>query len=390
MKKEYLTLCLAVFISISACTSNPDIEIPEEIAALEELTIGSLNMDPIQADAPKRIAIFGDTDDVIIGQLQFFETDHLGRVFIADASLNVIHVYSPEGNYLTKIGGEGDGPGEFRRINSITFDDRYLHVMDGQSYRISRFDLDTFAYAEDLTFPFEPDFSGGNFVYPESFDLIHDGNYLIHFGLGFSMGQADDAKERKRTGKIFNATSGILQDDIIYSFPANEALVRREGTSMNVMSMPYNRRSHIQYQDGFIFQGWSEELLFRWYDTSGEYSHAMYIPYENAPLDRDSIIREYSNRDEPWRSMVRNDQMPLTWPAFIKALTDDENRVWTGLYTNDPESYTWKAFSQDGKLYASFVWPRYKTIQSVRNGEIYTIETDPDTDLRQVAKYRFQ
>lgn len=88
--------------------------------------------------------------------------------------------------------------------------------------------------------------------------------------------------------------------------------------------------------------------------------------------------------------MVRNDQMPPTWPAFIKALPDDENRVWAGLYTDDPESYTWAAFTGEGELFALFTWPRNRTINSVRNGEIYTIETDPDTDLRQVAKYRFQ
>lgn len=390
MKKVYLTFFLTVFISISACTSNPDIEIPEEIAALENLTIGSLNMDPVQADAPERIAIFGDTDDVIIGQLRFFETDHLGRVFIADGSMNVIHVYSPEGNYITKVGNEGDGPGEFRRINSITFGDGYLHVMDGQSLRISRFDLNTFAYIDDMDLPFEPDFSGGYFTYPSSFDLMEDGNYLIHFDMGYSSGQPDSEKERKLTGRILDTENGKIQDSSVYSYPAGEALVRREGTSMHVMGMPYKRNSHIQYLNGTIFHGWSEELLFKWQDAAGGYLRALYIPYEKASLERDLIIREYADRDEPWRSMVRNDQMPETWPAFIKALTDDENRVWAGLYTDDSESYTWKAFSQDGELYASFVWPRFKTIQSVRNGEIYTIETDPDTDLRQVAKYRYE
>lgn len=102
------------------------------------------------------------------------------------------------------------------------------------------------------------------------------------------------------------------------------------------------------------------------------------------------MVGEYDDRDEPWRSMVRNDQMPATWPAFTMALPDDENNVWAGLYTDDPESYTWMAFTEEGELYASFIWSRNRTIQSVRNGEIYTIETDPDTELRQVAKYRFQ
>jgi hypothetical protein len=390
LKKAFFIICLPVLIYIGACTSTPDIEIPEEIATLENLTVGSMNMDPVHANAPERVAIYGDTDDVMIGQLWFFETDHMGRVFIADGSQNVIHIYSPEGDYITKAGGEGDGPGEFRRINSITFGDGYMHVMDGQSLRISRFDLDTFAYVDDMDLPFEPDFSGGYFTYPSSFDLMEDGNYLIHFDMGYSSGQPDGEKERKLNGRILDSENGKIQDSSVYSFPASEALVRREGTSMSVMNTPYKRTSHVQYNNKTIFYGWSEELLFKWQDIAGGYLRSLYIPYEKASLERDLVIREYADRDEPWRSMVRNDQMPATWPAFMKALPDDENRVWAGLYTDDPESYTWKAFTQDGELYASFVWPRYKTIQTVRNGEIYTIETDPDTDLRQIAKYRFQ
>lgn len=388
MRKAFIIIYLTGLVCISACTSAPEIEIPEEIAALENLTVGSMDNDPVYTNAPKRVAIYGDIDDIIIGQLRFFGTDHLGRVFIADGSLQVIHVYTPDGDYITNFGGEGDGPGEFRRISSITFDDQYLHVMDTQAFRISRFDLNTFNYVDDMELPVEPNFSGGFFTYPYSFDLLEDGNYLIHIAMGYASGQPEGDRKREMTGKIIERVKGLLHEGEIYSFPASESIVRREGTSIHTMSTPYKRTSHVNYQRGTIFHGWSEELLFKWYDESGEYIRTLYIPFENEPLNRDQVIRDYADRDEPWRSMVRNDQMPATWPAFVKALPDDENRVWAGLYTNDPESYTWKAFSEDGELYASFSWPRYKTIQSVRNGEIYTIETDPDTDLRQVAKYR--
>lgn len=390
MRKVVIIICLVVLTSFSSCSSTPEVEIPEEIAAMENLTIGSLNMDPIQSNAPERVTIYGDTDDVIIGTLRFFELDHLGRVFIADGSRQVIHVYTPDGDYITDIGGEGDGPGEFRRITSITFDNQYLHVMDTQTLRISRFNLETFTYIDDMDLPFEPDFSSGFLPYPSSFDLLSGGNYLIHFDISYTSAQPEGNGKVEMTGKILDRANGIMQDDVIYSFPANEALVRREGTSLHVMGTPYKRTSHVHYLGGTIFHGWSEELLFKWYDESGGYIRSLYIPFENEPLNRNEVVGEYDDRDEPWRSMVRNDQMPATWPAFTMALPDDENNVWAGLYTDDPESYTWMAFTEEGELYASFIWSRNRTIQSVRNGEIYTIETDPDTELRQVAKYRFQ
>jgi hypothetical protein len=296
LKKSWLGGCLLFSLYLCACNTEPNIDIPDEISSLENLTVIAPDTNPIQSNPPVRTANYGDTEDVMIGALRFFEADHLGRVFIADGSLNVIHVYGPDGSYIAQVGSEGDGPGEFRRINSITFDDNHLHVMDAQALRISLFDLNTFDYVDDMDLPFTPDFSGGYFTSPSSFDLMDDGNYLIHFSMGYASGQAD----------------------------------------------------------------------------------------------RDEIIREYADRDEPWRSMVRNDQMPETWPAFVEAFQDDEMRVWAGLYTDDPESYTWQAYTIEGELYASFKWPRSKTLKAVSNGVLYSIETDPDTDLRQVAKYHFE
>lgn len=388
--KNQLGIYLLLSLYLCACNTQPDIDIPEEIASLENLTVVDPDSDPIQTGAPVRTAVYGDTEDVIIGALRFFETDHLGRVFIADGSLLVIHAYDPDGNYIGQVGSEGDGPGEFRRINSITFDDTYLHVMDTETLRISRFDLNTFEYVDARDLPFTPDFSGGYFSPPNSFDLLDNGNYLIHFSLGFVSGQEEEDENRNLTGRIMDLTINEIQEEFVYSLPANEALVRREGTSLYAMNVPYKRTSHIHYNNGQIFHGWSEELLFKWYDLTGSTLRSLYVPYNNVPLNRDEVVSEYADRDEPWRSMVRNDQMPETWPSFIEAFPDDEMRVWAGLYTDNPDSYTWQAYTIDGELYASFTWPRSKTLKAVRNGALYTIETDPDTDLRQVAKYRFQ
>jgi len=390
LKKYQLGGCLLLSVYLCACNTEPNIDIPEEIASLENLTVVAPDTNPIQSNPPVRTAIYGDTEDVMIGALRFFETDHLGRVFIADGSLNVVHVYDPDGSYIAQVGSEGDGPGEFRRINSITFDDNHLHVMDAQSLRISLFDLNTFEYVDDMDLPFTPDFSGGYFTSPSSFDLMDDGNYLIHFSMGYASGQADSEEKRTLTGKILDTALNVVLDKLSYSFPASEALVRRDGTSLHVMGMPYKRSSHVHYNNGQIFHGWSEELLFKWYDLSGTNLRSLYVPNKNVPLSRDEIIREYADRDEPWRSMVRNDQMPETWPAFVEAFQDDEMRVWAGLYIDDPESYTWQAYTIEGELYASFTWPRSKSLKTVRNGALYTIETDPDTDLRQVAKYQFE
>ncbi len=387
--KFYQIILIAFFFA--SCSNQPDVEIPERISALENLTIISPDATPINNTEPVREAVFGDTDEIIIGQINTFTIDNYDNVYLSDWSKKVIHVYSADGTHIKEMGGEGDGPGEFRRISSISTDEDYLHVLDTQQMRISRFDINNFQYLDDMELPFELDFSGGYVTHPQSMNVMSDGNYLIHFGMGISSGQEDKETVRSVIGKKLDIEKGAFEPDTMYSFPASELLVRREGTSLwtlDVRSVPYKRSAHVHYKSGEIMHGWSEELLFRWFDEDGHYIRAVYTPQEKVPLVRNDIVKAYEDRDEPWREMIRNDNHPETWPAFKRALPDDEGRVWVGLITDDIDSYSWKSFAPDGEIYASFTWPRSIEIHRVQNGAIYTMETDPETDLRQVGKYR--
>ncbi|MEX0662749.1 MAG: 6-bladed beta-propeller [Balneolaceae bacterium] len=389
LKNEKLYLVVLGVLFFGSCSGEPEIEIPEEISALENATLISSDATPLHNSEPVIEATYGDTDEIIIGRIGPFTVGNNGNVYLSDVSRQVIHVYSADGTHIEEIGGEGDGPGEFRRISSVSIDEKTIHVLDTQQMRISRFDVNNFRYIDDMELPFEPDYSGGYFTYPQSLDVMNDGNHLIHFGMGFSSGQEDQETSRSVIGKKFDIDKGVIEPDTMYSFPASEALVRRDGTSLHMMaSVPYKRSAHVHYKNGEIMHGWSEEPLFKWFDEDGEYTRAVYSPYENEPLLRNDIVKEYEDRDEPWRGMIRNDDHPETWPSFIQAIPDDEGRVWVGLITDDPDIYTWKSFSLDGEVYASFTWPRHIEINRVQNGEIYTMETDPETDLRQVAKYR--
>ena len=101
--RNYLFLCL---ILTAACSGSPDIEIPEKIAALENLTVIEADAEPIHSIDLRQEAVYGDTDEVIIGSMGPFFVDHLGRVYIIDYNQNVLHAYKEDGSYLAQIGRE--------------------------------------------------------------------------------------------------------------------------------------------------------------------------------------------------------------------------------------------------------------------------------------------
>jgi hypothetical protein len=62
----------------------------------------------------------GDEEEgVLLGVVSQITSDDGGTLYVLDAQLNQVVVFSPEGKYIRSIGREGDGPGEFRRPTDL-------------------------------------------------------------------------------------------------------------------------------------------------------------------------------------------------------------------------------------------------------------------------------
>lgn len=147
--------------------------------------------------------------------------------------------------------------------------------------------------------------------------------------MGYTQGQDESGIERTIDGRIMNNTTGEMSDEIVFSFPASQASVHREGSSMMVMgAVPYLRSSILRVRNGQMIHGWGDDFLFKIYDMDGEYERAIYYPYPNPPLVRDDILAQYSHREEQWQNVVRSAGMPDTLPVFSTFYVDDEGRIW--------------------------------------------------------------
>jgi len=89
--------------------------------------------------------------------------------------------------------------------------------------------------------------------------------------------------------------------------------------------------------------------------------------------------------------MIREaDNLPESWPALNDLLIDDENRLWVSTIVEDFEIFEWWVLEETGELITRFKWPRDEPIEVVKNGYMYTLETDEDTGLQQVVRYRIE
>ncbi|MFU8813093.1 MAG: hypothetical protein ACNA78_09000 [Balneolaceae bacterium] len=74
---------------------------------------------------------------------------------------------------------------------------------------------------------------------------------------------------------------------------------------------------------------------------------------------------------------------------LIALKVDDEHRIWAGILVSpDLENFEWWILDRSGKLLAKVEHPRNQLIIGIKNGHLYTKETDEETGAEFVVKYR--
>lgn len=381
------TCIIAATIAVAGCSNQPAAELPDEIAALEQVTVFSADSDPVYEISLNHRVIFTDVDDILLGNWFGAEVDDQDRVYIADHQNTTLHFYNQDGSYNRQIGREGEGPGEYRRISAMRTDNRYLHLMDSNLQRITIFDIETFNLIGDVSINLDAGQNNGPRPYPASFSVMDDEHYLVHFGTGYYAGSPEEEDESRRIeGRMLNRHTGTYGADVIYSFKESEALVHREGGSMMVMGVPYKHTSVVQYHNGGIIHGYSDHILLKFFDHEGQYKRAVYYPHPEVSLKRNEILEIYANHAEETRNMVRRDNMPDVWPAFDFFWVDDTGRIWVKTFTEDLDQSEYLVLDNSGELLARFNWPRNSFVQKIKNGHLYALEEDED-GMRRIVKY---
>ncbi|MEX2602395.1 MAG: hypothetical protein WD355_12140 [Balneolaceae bacterium] len=125
----------------------------------------------------------------------------------------------------------------------------------------------------------------------------------------------------------------------------------------------------------------------------GEYHSAFYYPFRGAVFDRDVFYETNPMlRGRPdLQAIVENEvRFPETWPVLESILVDDEDRIWTAARTDAPELFHWRVLNNKGELLAEFMKRRNQQVLHVKNGYLYMRETEEESGLQSVEKYRIE
>lgn len=396
-----LTIYLIPLFLFFGCATEKTEDVPEHLENIENLTVYPKNPTPAGSIELIREVSLGETDEVFFGRMvENIAVDNSGRVFIADMTENKIHIYDYNGSYLQSIGRGGQGPGEFQLIWDMEIHDEKIHVLDYQNFTISVFDLNTFDHIRDYDISLQNDQDNqpswirwtreeGLFYRPTNFFVRADNTYVLLFS-DEVVGSAHNIDGRTYEASAYDPqTGGFAEHDLLSFDWTGQVLVHEEGDGFMVMfRVPYKRSSLFNFSNDQFVHGLSEEMLFRFYDKDGEHQRAIYYPYSNAHLHFDEVLKHYEGADDDLIHAIRSDDQPETWPAYHSLTLDDDNRLWVSTISDDQENYEWWVLDETGELMATFSWPRNRDLKKVKDGYVYTMERDIETEIQEVVRYK--
>jgi len=393
-------LKVAMGVALTSCSaSESDVNVPEDIAALDNVAVYSGEMAPLNEISFEPVARFGDTDSIFISRVSGIAVTDGGTLFMADRSEAVIHVYNSSGIYQTSVGRRGEGPGEFQTIVQPELSDGSLFVLDLDQQRVSLFDSENYSFRRSFSLgdkdrrSFSLGDKDGIRGRPLSMELLPEERILALYsaserdGNRLKRSEIPAILERSEIPAILDNEGEVISSGFVTLTENNRLLVESNGM-FQIFSMPFLGQNLLDVtENGEIVTGFTDRFLLHYLTLNGDTLRSIYHATTPPPLDRRALLNNMES--ESIRSELSSMDLPDTRQAFNALKVDDENRLWISSPTEDTDEYTWRVLSVTGETLARFNRPSSSDLQLVKDGYAYFLETDDETGVTDVVKYRF-
>lgn len=366
-------------------------EIPQHIQSVDSLAIFPGDSEPLYSVELIPVLSFGKTGKPYLTQVLDCIIDDKGRVIVQNVGRpnyeQILYAFNADGSYNTQIGQQGKGPGEYRHILGLQARNGKIFVIDITNQRVNEYSTEDYSYMRSMLLEIWKSNDGRRFGYIEP---RNDGNYLLYFtDVDSKLGQVHTKHvvmdHKGKTLDIEPLVSPIgFNIDVEQSLEPIMSSVSFMGKTISALS-----------QKDELYTVFSRDFLIKKYDAKGAYQSAVYYPIGGAPFDLDKYIKTQlfspSARDIKGAFSDMNEELPKTFPVVDNLKVDDENRIWVAIPAGEQfEYYEWWILKETGELLANLVLPKNQRIYDIKNGHLYSKQTNEETDTEYVVKYRIE
>lgn len=310
------------------------------------------------------------------------------RIAVANSGSNTIRLYDEQGQFLREVGGEGDGPGEFRSVVALErFGGDSLAAFDWRSKRVS-------------LFTGEGDFVGTIRLHQPGVEPIfgahplRDGSLVVgtvwgspmlgrNFGTGLHRSQQPVFR--------YGSTGELL--DTVGLFPGLEIYVRQD---RSVGYAPFGHITTIDVYDDLVYVGTGDRMEIRAYSPEGDLERIIRGPRLDLTVSqeliaqyREQTLEEISDPDmrDRTEARLRELEYPKYRPAYVEILVDASGNLWASRYeAHIRYSSTWTVFDSAGRLLGEINLPDRFRVFDVTDRYVLGLWQD-QSDVEYVQMY---
>lgn len=362
------------------------VEFPQKLQKLENLTVYSADVKFAKTISFQKDAVYSESGEVLIDRMGEVEVDSLGRVFIADIGKKVIYAFAPEGQFIDQVGRDGRGPGEFSSyIKNLQIHGNRLYAYDPDPSRLNVFALNNLAIEKTISLAQNrSNYHELTMTFPQIKNLFVIGGdtYIAEFVI----------HPTKDLQKYQNVDVTSLYYSLDYDGNISEKRLEFTSEIRTNLVLVINLKDFF----GHVLHGFSshdriylaepDDFLVKMYSPEGDYQSAFFYSHEKIPLSQEKAAE--AKVHETLISEMHLMDLPKYWPVLTDMKIDDEDRLWIATTVEDMSIYKWWVLEETGELITKFEWPRDEPIEVIKNGFMYTRNTEELTGLQTIVKYR--
>lgn len=313
-----------------------------------------------------------------------------GRIVIANAGSHELRLYDSSGGHLVSVGGEGEGPGEFRSLAALhrfggdslfAYDQRLdrLSVFDGGGHYVRSFTLEQ--VAEVGAHPLVP---------------LGDDRLLAVTRSLFRAGDSETGLISDSAAILVFSMDGAVRDTI-GRFPTSERFIWTDGRMVMGVPYPFARTAMYEAGDGHIYFGWSGSYEIRAYSWDGLLERIVRRPGTERPVTSEDVTRFKEDvlagsRSEAYRQRLagiyQEISVPEVLPALFALVVDTEGYLWVERYRRPGEvQHVWDVFEPSGRWIGALELPRGLKVFEIGRDYVLGLWRD-DMEVEQVLLYR--
>lgn len=330
---------------------------------------------PVRMSMTELIRIGSDEspESVFFGDIAGMAVNSEGHILVSDCQANTIHVFSDAGRLLMSVGREGEGPGEFYRVQRIFVGPTdTLYAMDGRVNQLEVFDPGTYDFnhsvrIEEMDDSFPAQFLGIGaskflFVYRKGAYTVDD-TYVLPDSLRvMSVGRNGIAEKQ-----LF---SQLEDEDLLWGF--------RDGRiTVSMRPVPFGRRSLFRLgSNGLLYAGRTDSIRITIADLTNQTVRVVQRPHSSEAVTRAEIEEGASWIQDSAARQRFADAIPDTKPAIRSFIVDDKGRIWLKTSGKQREIATWTILNDDGSAAGETGLPAKVGLWVIRAGRAYAVSED--------------